>query len=122
MRRIIIVDESPVICKVAKRILTGFDFTVIETNSLGQARNYCEAELPSVLIVDADLDGALDLIAEVRAPDGGKDIRVIYSLVEADLKRMMAGRRSGASDFLLKPFDRASLTNVFEPIMQQMAA
>jgi two-component system chemotaxis response regulator CheY len=111
-----------VICKVAKRILTGFDFTVVETNSLGQARNYCEAELPNILIVDADLAGALDLIAEVRALEGGKDIRVVYSLVEADLKRMMAGRRSGASDFLLKPFDRASLTNVFGPIMQQIAA
>ena len=113
MRRIIIVDESPVICKVAKKILSSLDFTVVETNSLGQARNYCEAELPDILVVDADMDGSLNLIADVRSQQGGKDIRIVYSLVEADLKRMMAGRRSGASDFLLKPFDRASLTNVF---------
>jgi two-component system chemotaxis response regulator CheY len=113
MQRIIVVDESPVICKVAKRILTGFDFTVVESNSLSQARNYCEAELPDVIVIDSDLDGALDLIADIRAMEGGKDIRIVYSLVEADLKRMMAGRRAGASDFLLKPFDRTSLFNVF---------
>lgn len=113
MRRIIIVDESPVICKVAKKILSSLDFTVVETNSLGQARSYCEAELPDILVVDADLEGSLNLIAEVRSQPGGKNMRVVFSLVEADIKRMMAGRRAGASDFLLKPFDRASLTNVF---------
>lgn len=116
MRRIVIVDESPVICKIAKKILSGFEFAVVETNSLAQARSFCEADLPDILVVDSDLEGALDLIADIRALEGGKDIRVVYSLVEADLKRMMAGRRSGASDFLLKPFDRAALSNVFEPM------
>jgi len=120
MDRIVIVDESPVIGKVAKKILSDFGFKVITAESLAQARGYCEADLPSVLVVDSELDGALDLIADVRSFEGGKDIRIVYSLVEADLKRMMAGRRSGASDFLLKPFDRASLSNVFEPM--KMAA
>ena len=114
MCRLVIVDDSPVICKIAKRILTRLDFVVVETNSLPEARGWCEIELPDVLVVDADIDGALDFIGDIRALEGGQDIRIVYSLVEADLKRMMAGRRSGASDFLLKPFDRAALTNVFE--------
>ena len=33
--------------------------------------------------------------------------------VEADLKKMMMGKRAGADDFLLKPFDRKILTQVF---------
>lgn len=116
MSRLVIIDESPVICKVANKILSEFGFTVVETASLAQAREYCEVELPDVVVVDAGFEGALDFIADLRLMDGGKDIRIVYSLIEADLKRMMAGRRSGASDFLLKPFDRTSLTNVFEPM------
>lgn len=116
MSRLVIVDESPVICKVANKILSDFGFSVVETSSLAQARQYCEAELPDVVVVDSAFSGALDFIADIRLLEGGKEIRIVYSLIEADLKRMMAGRRSGASDFLLKPFDRASLTNVFEPM------
>ena len=44
---------------------------------------------------------------------GGKGVRIYYCVVEADLKKMMAGKRAGADDFLLKPFDRKILTSVF---------
>lgn len=118
MSRLVIIDESPVICKVANKILSGFGFTVVETESLAQGREYCEVDMPDVVVVDAAFDGALDFIADLRIMDGGKEVRVVYSLIEADLKRMMAGRRAGASDFLLKPFDRQSLTNVFQPMCE----
>ncbi|MNL59710.1 hypothetical protein D3C87_1834610 [compost metagenome] len=72
------------------------------------------------MIVDASLDGALDLIAAVRALPNGKSVKIFYCVIEADLKRMMAGKRAGADDFLLKPFDRKILTSVFAG--QSMAA
>ena len=40
-------------------------------------------------------------------------MRIYYCVVEADLKKMMMGKRAGADDFLLKPFDRKILTQVF---------
>ena len=43
----------------------------------------------------------------------GKSARIFYCVIEADLKKMMAGKRAGADDFLLKPFDRKILTSVF---------
>ena len=40
-------------------------------------------------------------------------MKIYYCVVEADLKKMMAGKRAGATDFLMKPFDRKILTSVF---------
>ncbi|MFB2553898.1 response regulator [Ensifer soli] len=113
MPRLMIADNSDVVRKVGKRILTGMGFLVLEATNGLEALARCHAEMPHVLIVDAGLDGALDLIANVRNMPEGKSVRIYYCVVEADLKKMMIGKRAGADDFLLKPFDRKILTSVF---------
>ena len=65
------------------------------------------------LIVDACLPGATDLIGEVRGLPGGDKVKIYYCLIEGKFKHMMQGKRAGADDFLLKPFDREILTKVF---------
>ncbi len=45
----------------------------------------------SLLIVEAALEDALDLIAQVRAMPNGKSVRIFYCVIEADLKKMMIG-------------------------------
>jgi len=115
MRRLMIADDSAVICKVAKRILTGLDFLVVEASNAGEAMIMCDAQLPEVLLVDAGMTDALELISSVRQMDGGKDVRIHYLMIEKEFKQMMAGKRAGADDFLLKPFDRRSLTEAFAP-------
>ncbi|MFC3074712.1 response regulator [Shinella pollutisoli] len=113
MQRLMIADGSDVVRKVGKRILSGLDFLVLEASSALEALARCEAELPNILIVDATMDGALELISNVRAMPQGKSVRIYYCVVEADLRKMMMGKRAGADDFLLKPFDRKILTQVF---------
>lgn len=113
MHRLMIVDDSSVIRKVAKRILTGLDFLVSEADTAYQAEHHCQAQLPDILVVDATMPDALELIQTVRQMDGGEQVRIYYCLVEADLKSMMQGKRAGADDFLIKPFDRQILTSVF---------
>lgn len=113
MQRLMIVDDSSVIRKVAKRILSDLDLLVAEAESAGQALAHCRSELPDLLIVDATLTDGLELIANVRAMPGGDRVRIYYCLVEADLKSMMQGKRAGADDFLIKPFDRRILTRTF---------
>src|SRR5690606_6973040 len=90
MRRLMIADDSAVICKVAKRILTGLDFLVIEASNAGEAMIMCDAQLPEVLLVDAGMTDALELISSVRQMDGGKDVRIHYLMIEKEFKQMMA--------------------------------
>ena len=113
MQRLMIADSSDIVRTVAKRILTELDFLVVEATSGREAMMRCQAEIPSILIVDAALEGALDVIQAVRGLPNGRDVRIFYCVIEADLKKMMLGKRAGANDFLLKPFDRKILTSVF---------
>lgn len=113
MPRLMIADDSDIVRKVGKRILSGMGFLVAEASNGLEALARCEAELPNIIIVDAGLDGALELIGNIRMMPQGKSVRIYYCVVEADLKKMMAGKRAGADDFLLKPFDRKILTSVF---------
>ncbi|MCQ2003407.1 PleD family two-component system response regulator [Rhizobium sp. NRK18] len=117
MLRLMIVDGSDIVRKVGKRILSELGYLVMEASSAREAIVRCEADLPKILIVDAAMEGALDLIANVRALPNGADVRIFYCVVEADLKTMMPGKRAGADDFLMKPFDRRILTEKFGHIV-----
>ncbi|MBB4566249.1 response regulator [Rhizobium leucaenae] len=113
MQRFMITDASDVVRKVGKRILSELDFLVSEAADAREALARCQAEMPDYLIVDAGMEGALDLIASIRATPDGKEVKIYYCVIEADLRKLMAGKRAGATDFLLKPFDRKILTAVF---------
>lgn len=113
MQRLMIADDSAVICKVAKRILSGMNFQVVEASNAGEAMVMCEAQLPMIMIIDAGMPDALDLIACVRKLDGGKNVRIYYCTIENDIKLLMVGKRAGADDFLMKPFDRRLLEETF---------
>lgn len=114
MKRLMIADSSDVVRKVAHKILSELGYKVSEASSAREALITCEAQLPDVIIVDSGIDGALDLITNIRSMPGGATARIFYCVIEADLKTMMRGKRAGASDFLLKPFDRQILTKIFD--------
>lgn len=113
MQRLMIADTSDVVRKVGKRILSELGFVVVEAGTDREGIRRCAEEMPNILIVDAAMDGALDLISTVRGMPNGKSVRIYYCIIEADLRRMMVGKRAGANDFLLKPFDRKILTATF---------
>ena len=113
MQRLMIADASDVVRKVGKRILSELGFLVSEAETMDEALERCGAEMPNVLIVDAGIEGAIELITSLRAQPEGKDLIIYYCVVEADLKKMMLGKRAGANEFLMKPFDRRILTAAF---------
>ncbi len=113
MERLILVDASVIIRKVGKRILSDLGYLVNEVEDVQSAKTLCEGGVPAVLIVDSCLDNATSLIREVRKMPSGNDVKIYYCLVESKLKTMMQGKRAGADDFLMKPFDREILTKTF---------
>jgi two-component system chemotaxis response regulator CheY len=105
MLRLLIADESEAVRKIAAHILQDMGFAVIESASALDAFSRSQAGLPNVMIVDSGLTGALDLIANIRSLPNGNLTQIYYSVTKADLRSLMAGKKAGASDFLLKPFD-----------------
>jgi two-component system chemotaxis response regulator CheY len=122
MLRLLIVDESEAVRRIAAQILTGMRFSVSESASALDAFSKTQANLPNVMIVDSGLVGALDLIANIRSLPAGNLVQIYYSVTKADLRCLMAGKKAGANDFLLKPFDSKVLGAAFSSMASVAAA
>lgn len=118
MKRCMIVDNSNVIRKVAKRILSGPQMTVIEAQTGQEALSMCRADLPDIIIVDlalADMEAA-DFIRNVMAIQAEHKPHVLVCMTKLDVGGFMRAKRSGASGYILKPFVRAQLLERFREI------
>ncbi|WP_420962537.1 response regulator [Brucella sp. IR073] len=115
MTRCLIVDDSPVIRKVARRILSDGAFTIADAANGSQAIEQCMMEMPDVILLDSDLPDlpTLDIIGAIREMPGGREARIVLCLNEVDVTKIMRAKRAGASGYMLKPFDRAYLMAQF---------
>ncbi|MCO6185143.1 PleD family two-component system response regulator [Rhizobium sp. L1K21] len=116
MPQVLIADESDIVRKVAKRILSGLNLDVLESTSANDAIVQSLSALPKYLIVDSKMDGATDVITQIRSMPGGSETHIFYCVVEADLKTLLSARRAGADDVLQKPFDRSVLLEKFQAL------
>ncbi len=107
----LVVDDSEIIRKVARRILEDMNYMVIEADSGAAALEQCAKAMPELILLDWHMPGMtghefLGLLQTV--PTDRKPI-VVYCTTEndpADIARAFAG---GAEALLLKPFNRATL-------------
>ncbi len=108
MRRILIIDDAPVIRKITRRICESLQFDVREVESAIQGINICRETLPDGILVDALLpnQSAIAFIKELRALPGGAGPRVIFILMENDVGQIAKFMHAGADGYVLKPFDR----------------
>ncbi|TIO07053.1 response regulator [Mesorhizobium sp.] len=118
MKRCMFVDDSSVIRKVARRILSGSDMLVIEAASGLDAVEMCAADMPDIIIVDGALPDiqAVDVIRRVRAMESPVRPQILISLVEVDVASIMRAKRAGAQGYLLKPFNRPQLLECFRTL------
>jgi two-component system, chemotaxis family, chemotaxis protein CheY len=111
MKTCLVVDDSSVIRKVARRILEDFEFTVTEAEDGRYALDVCMRSMPDLVLLDWHLpvmDG-LDFLQKLRQMDGGKRPKVVFCASEADVAQIARALRAGADEYLLKPFDRATV-------------
>lgn len=118
MKRCMFVDGSSVIRKVAKRILSGPDMTVIEASTGVEAMEICSFEMPELIVVDSGLPDmpATEFIRRIRSSAGQTQPRLLISLVELDVGAIMRAKRAGADGYLMKPFNRPQLLERFRTL------
>mgnify|MGYP001198080054 FL=1 len=112
MKQVLIVDDSPVIRKVARRILEGLRFQTAEAEDGPQGLDACAFLMPDAIFVDAKMavmDGAA-FVKELRKMPGGDKPRVIVVMSEIDVAQTARARHNGADDIMLKPFDKEIMT------------
>ena len=108
MKTCLVVDDSSVIRKVARRILEGLDFQITEAEDGQQALAQCQRELPDAVLLDWNMpvmDGYEFLKALRRLP-GGDAPKVVFCTTENDVVHIARALHAGANEYIMKPFDK----------------
>jgi len=103
----LVVDDSRVVRKVARRILEDLGFEVAEAGDGAEGLAWCRAEMPDTVLLDWNMpvmDG-LEFLRRLRAEPGGAAPRVVFCSVESDLDRVREALDAGADEYIMKPFD-----------------
>lgn len=117
MKSCLIVDDSTIIRKVARRILEDMDFIVDEAEDGQEAYEKCAREMPDVILLDWQMPimSGLEFLKTLRGYTGGDKPRIVYCTTERDIGQIAMARKAGANDHMLKPFDQAMLEAKFQP-------
>jgi two-component system chemotaxis response regulator CheY len=108
MKHCLVVDDSAVIRKVARRILEELEFETSEAENGREALDRCRETMPDVVLLDWNMpvmDGIAFLVA-LRKEQGGTSPKVIFCTTENDIEHITRAISAGANEYIMKPFDR----------------
>ncbi len=118
MKICLVVDDSSVIRKVARRILEGLDFQIVEAEDGEQALVRCREHLPDAVLLDWNMpkmDGYEFLKALRRLP-GGDAPKVVFCTTENDVAHIARALHAGANEYIMKPFDKEIVEAKFQEV------
>lgn len=107
LKTCLIVDDSRIIRKVARRILEGLNFDVQEAADGAEALTLCSTALPQAILLDWHMpvmDG-LTFLQHLRGRPDGRAVKVLVCSVENRASRIAQALDAGADDYVMKPFD-----------------
>ena len=117
-RSCLVVDDSRVVRKVARRILEANGYAVSEAGDGQQALDACRAGLPDVVLLDWNMpvmDG-LTFLRELRGEFGPDNPMVIFCTTENDMAHIEMAISSGAQEYIMKPFDEDILVGKLDQV------
>ena len=107
----LVVDDSRVVRKVARRMLERHGAVVREAADGQEALFACREELPRLVLLDWNMpvmDG-LEFLKAARAEFGPDEPVVVLCTTENDFERILMALGAGAQEYIMKPFDDAIL-------------
>ena len=107
LKTCLVVDDSNVVRKVARRITEDLGFNCIEAEDGQQALDLCQKQMPDVVILDWNMPvmNGLEFLQEMRASDNGDHPKVIFCTTENDMDNIQKAMEAGANEYIMKPFD-----------------
>jgi two-component system chemotaxis response regulator CheY len=103
----LIVDDSPTIRRVVRKILQRLRFEVDEAENGEIALEKCGSRMPDVILVDWNMPimNGIEFLRSLRNKEGGKAPTVILCTTESDVAHIREAIEGGANEYLIKPFD-----------------
>ena len=103
----LLVDDSRVIRKVARRILEDLDFECREAADGSEALKACRQDMPDLILLDWNMPvmNGLDFLKTLRKEPSGESPKVVFCTTENDMTHITEALRHGADEYIMKPFD-----------------
>ena len=118
MKKCLIVDDSDVIRKVARRILESMQFEVTEAENGQEALERCHQKMPDAILLDWNMPvmNGIEFLGSLRQKPNGKRPLVFYCTTENDPAEIARALSAGADEYILKPYNRESLRSKFSEV------
>jgi two-component system chemotaxis response regulator CheY len=115
MKNCLVVDDSRVIRKVARRILEDMSFAIDEAADGLEALNSCRKTMPDAVLLDWNMPvmSGIDFLRQLRREPGGDRPVVVFCTTENDIDHISEAIRAGANEYIMKPFDGDILQSKF---------
>ena len=118
MARILIVDDSRILRKILNTTLSEAGYEIVgEAGNGEEAIKLVESEHPDLVTLDITMpvmDG-LAALKEIKA--NHPEVKVVMVSAAGQKNKVMDALKSGASDFLQKPFEPADVTRVISKLV-----
>lgn len=106
---VFVVDDDPPMRESLVMLIEAMGFHVLAFASGGAFLRFYREPLPGCLVLDVRLPGKSGVEMYQELLDDGKRLPVIFITAHADVSTAVTAMKSGAIEFLEKPFDRQAL-------------
>jgi two-component system chemotaxis response regulator CheY len=113
-----VVDDSAVVRKIARGILEGLDFQIVEAEDGEKALEICKRGLPDAILLDWNMpimDG-YEFLRSLRRMPGGDQPKVVFCTTENGIDHIARALQAGANEYIMKPFDKDIVAAKFQEV------
>lgn len=118
MRTCLLVDDSRVVRKVARKIMEDLEFDCDEAEDGKQAMEACARRMPDGILLDWNMPvmTGIEFLRRLRKMSGGTAPKVVFCTTENDLAHIQEALSSGADEYIMKPFDADIIETKFSQV------
>jgi two-component system, chemotaxis family, chemotaxis protein CheY len=118
MKTALVVDDSSVIRKIARRMFEELHFKVLEAEDAAAAMSICTAKLPDVILLDWNMPekSGLEFLVELRSMPHGGEPKVIFCTTENQQSKILSAMEAGADEYIMKPFNEYVIREKLEQV------
>jgi two-component system chemotaxis response regulator CheY len=118
MKTCLVVDDSRVVRKVARRIVEDLGFQCDEAEDGVVALEKCENSMPMAILLDWNMPNmtGIEFLENLRKkPDGDKP-KVVFCTTENEMSFIQKALEQGADEYIMKPFDSDIVETKFRQV------
>lgn len=116
---ILLVEDEPDVCAAISQTLRLADLNVRTFSNANTVTDHVNIDWPGIIVTDINLPGksGLDLLADIQQVD--RELPVILITGHGDISMAVSAIRSGAYDFIEKPFSNDVIVDVVNRALEK---